>query len=89
MAYAAGGAALLLAGFGVVRSVRARQAVTDRVAAVDRRLIDAARAHVNATLLVELQKQAAADLEPFAERMPAASFKLCSWLSERCSLTMN
>jgi hypothetical protein len=53
----------------------ARQELTDRVAAVDRRLIDAARAHANATLLADLQKQAAVDLEPFAERMPTAAWQ--------------
>ncbi len=52
-----------------------REALTSRLADVDRRLMDAARSHVDAAVLEELQTQAAADLEPFAERMPAAAWR--------------
>jgi hypothetical protein len=53
----------------------AREALTSRLADVDRRLMDAARSHADATVLAELQSQAAADLQPFAERMPAAAWR--------------
>ena len=53
----------------------AREALTNRLADVDRRLMDAARSHVDATVLAELQAQAAADLQPFAERMPPAAWR--------------
>lgn len=53
----------------------AREALASRLADVDRRLIDAARAHAEPTLLAELQAQAAADLEAFAERMPSVAWQ--------------
>jgi hypothetical protein len=53
----------------------ARETLTSRLADVDRHLLDAARSHVDATVLAELKAQATADLQPFAERMPAAAWQ--------------
>jgi hypothetical protein len=53
----------------------AREALVDRLATLDRRLMDAARAEAGSSLLAELQAQAVADLEAFAERMPAAAWQ--------------
>lgn len=52
-----------------------REAIASKLGALDRRMLDAARSHAGAALLGELQAQAAIDLEPFAERMPAAAWR--------------
>jgi hypothetical protein len=59
------------------RGVRgdARAAVIERLAAIDRELMTAARAALDAPALEELRREAARELEPFRSRMPADAFR--------------
>ena len=52
-----------------------REAIVSKLEALDRRLLDAARSHAGPEVLAELQAQAALDLQPFADRMPAAAWQ--------------
>jgi hypothetical protein len=52
-----------------------REALKDRLAELDMRLMSAARGGADATLLAELRDRAAGDLQPFAERMPAEAWQ--------------
>ena len=53
----------------------ARQDVLDRLAAIDAALLAAAREALDAGSFGELRQQAAADLAPFRERMPADAWQ--------------
>jgi hypothetical protein len=53
----------------------AREAIVERLAGLDRRLMELARAEAGPAVVADLQEQAAADLQPFAERMPAAAWQ--------------
>lgn len=52
----------------------AREALTDRLAAIDRELINAVRQTAGPAVLSGLRTQAADDLRPFADRMPEAAW---------------
>lgn len=62
---------------GGARGVRsdARTAVIDRLTAIDRELMTAARAALDAAALDDLRREAARELEPFRSRMPAEAFR--------------
>jgi hypothetical protein len=51
-----------------------RQRVTTRLAELDRLMLEAARAHADATSLHQMQREAAEQLRPFRDRMPAESY---------------
>jgi hypothetical protein len=51
-----------------------RERVTSRLAELDRLMLDAARAHADATALQQMQREAAEQLRPFRDRMPAESY---------------
>jgi hypothetical protein len=53
----------------------ARAALVDRLAVVDRELVDAARAAAGSTTLAELQGEALRDLEPFRSRLAPDAFR--------------
>jgi hypothetical protein len=53
----------------------ARQVVVDRLAAIDRELLDAARAHCDAETLEALAREADAELAPFRDRMPRDAYE--------------
>jgi hypothetical protein len=52
----------------------ARERVTTRLAELDRQMLEAARAHVDAMALQEMQREAAEQLRPFRDRMPAETY---------------
>jgi hypothetical protein len=51
-----------------------RERVTARLAELDRLMLDAARAHADATALQQMQREATEQLRPFRDRMPAESY---------------
>jgi hypothetical protein len=51
-----------------------RERVTTRLAELDRMMLEAARAHADATVLQQMQREAAEQLRPFRDRMPAESY---------------
>jgi hypothetical protein len=53
----------------------ARTALIDRLTAIDRDLMTAAREALDASTLGELHREAARELEPFRARMPADAFR--------------
>ena len=53
----------------------ARAAVIDRLTAIDRDLMTAAREALDASALDDLRREAARELEPFRSRMPADAFR--------------
>ncbi len=53
----------------------ARAALIDRLAAIDRDLMIAAREALDASALEDLRREAARELEPFRSRMPADAFR--------------
>ncbi len=53
----------------------ARTAVIDRLTAIDRELMTAAREALDPSALEDLRREAARELEPFRSRMPADAFR--------------
>jgi len=51
-----------------------RERVATRLAELDQLMLDAARAHADATALQQMQREAAEQLRPFRDRMPAESY---------------
>ena len=51
-----------------------RERVTTRLAELDRLMLAAARAHADGTALQQMQREAAEQLRPFRDRMPAESY---------------
>jgi len=53
----------------------ARQVFIDRLAAIDRELLDAVRSHCDAGVLDDLAREAEAELAPFRDRMPRDAYE--------------
>lgn len=53
----------------------ARQVLIDRLAAIDRELLDAVRSHCDAGVLDDLAREAEAELAPFRDRMPRDAYE--------------
>ena len=54
---------------------QSRDELTTRLAEIDRRLLDGARVTAGPAVLHDLHARAAEDLQPFADRMPAAAWE--------------
>ena len=52
----------------------ARERIAARLGELDRKMLDAARAHVEPHVLEEMRSEAAAQLDPFRDRMPADAY---------------
>jgi hypothetical protein len=67
-------AVLQLRGEGRVLRGDARQEAIDRLAALDTELMAAARAHMDASRLLDVEAEAAQELEPFRDRMTGETY---------------